>query len=135
MTETSTPEQQYYNAGGVTITNTRAILGSKTYAMTNITSVSLTERAANRAPGIIIVLVGLTSGICGLMLSPNVRIVGLIVGGLALALGIYLFISAKPTYAIQIGSASGENNVLSSKDKDRIVAIVKAMNQAIMDRG
>ena len=41
----------------------------------------------------------------------------------------------KPTYTVQIGSASGESNILESQDVDHITRIVKAMNDAIVRRG
>jgi hypothetical protein len=41
----------------------------------------------------------------------------------------------KPTYMVRIGSASGEADVLGSKDRDPIEHIVRAMNKAIIERG
>jgi hypothetical protein len=48
---------------------------------------------------------------------------------------ITFFILAKPTYAVQIRSASGESNILRSTDQSYVQRIVGAMNQAIAGRG
>ena len=41
----SEDERVYYSDGTITFTSTRAVLGGKTYAMANVTSVSLAEHS------------------------------------------------------------------------------------------
>ncbi|OGC81519.1 MAG: hypothetical protein A2V81_04430 [Candidatus Abawacabacteria bacterium RBG_16_42_10] len=57
------------------------------------------------------------------------------VGGLILLIwGIASANNAKPTFAVRIGTAGGESNVLESSDSEHIQKIVDAMNKAIVYR-
>jgi uncharacterized membrane protein YjjP (DUF1212 family) len=88
----------YYQDGDVTITNTRAVLGTKTYAMTNITSVSMETMPANRTRGELIVLLGLLAIIGGAIGNQDgVAILGLI----ALVPGIAIAAAAKPHHDVR----------------------------------
>ncbi len=52
-----TTEQTFYSDDkGVRITGTRAIFGSTTYSMANITSVTKGQEPAKRTPGILVTL-------------------------------------------------------------------------------
>jgi len=128
----------------VRITNLRAILGNKTYAMSNITSVSLNKRTPSRLP-VTFLLMG--AGLLALFLFSFIQLLGgedtnaipvlvlLLFGGGFLALGILMRWAIKPTYVVRIGSASGESDVLTSTDRDLTERIIGAMNQAIVMRG
>jgi len=119
-------EASYYQDGTVSITNARAVLGGKTYAMANITSVSMATIPANRKPGIVIAIIGLL--IAGVT---NGGIIGLLI----LAAGIVLAVIVKPSYVVRIGSASGEADGLVSPNIEYIQKIVNAVNEAIIKRG
>lgn len=125
----------YYNKDNLLVSNTRAILGSQTYSMANITSVSMHEVPPNRTPGLITLLVGIImmGGFVGGEDS-NCMAFGII--GIFVALfGAYLLWAPKTSYAVRIGSASGETNALSSPDKEYIRVIVAALNKSIIERG
>ena len=145
-------ENTFYQDGSVLITNTRAVLGAKTYAMANITSVSMKVIPADYTISIVVGLIGLfitacagcvsLFGFAGLDLnsssSAGPLVLGVVIGlfGVCgIGAGIALAFLAKPTYAVRIGSASGEGNVLASKDRDYIQKIITAMNEAIIKRG
>jgi hypothetical protein len=119
--------------GNVKITNLRAIISTKTYAMSNVTSVNLSKKSDSNAP-LFLILGGILLGMIGLT---NVRdyIGCLILAVLLVGGGILASKTAKPTYTVQIGSASGESNILESQDVDHIKRIVDAMNDAIVRRG
>ena len=122
----------YSDDRGVRITNTRAIIGTTTYAMANITSVSMGMKPANRTPGIAVAILGfLILLITGLLGSSG----GVIFGVILLGIGILIAAIVKPTCTVRIGSASGETDAVSSKDKKYIQVIVNAMNEAFMKRG
>lgn len=122
-------EKVYYSDGAITVTSTRAVLGTKTYAMANITSVSLGENQQAVGCGCALVLVGLLFALA--LFSADTIIVGLI--GLAiLALGALLM--KQKSYVVRIGSASGEANALENKKREYIQQIVDAVNQAIIER-
>ncbi len=128
-------EVSYYSDTAVTVTNARAVLGGKTYAMANITSVSMGEKPANRMPGIALAVLGLVIAACGGSVGGNQAGLGIVIGLLVLAAGIALVVMTKPSYIVRIGSASGEADGLVSKDKEYIQKIVTAMNEAIIKRG
>ncbi len=156
----SNSEITFYQDQSVFITNTRAVIGGKTYAMANITSVTVGEIAAKRIPGILIAAIGgpLTC-CCGVLLSAGLtsmfavtlqnqsssgpagalgtilNIGFLLVSFLIVVGGVALAIMAKPTYVVKIGSSSGEADALLSKDKEYILKIVNALNDAIVKRG
>jgi len=118
----------YSDDRSVRITNTRVIVGATTYAMANITSVLMAKKPANRVPGIVLAILGLI-----LLAIPvsGIRVLGVVL----LVLGILIAVIVKPTYTIRIGSASGESDAISSKDKKYVQGIVTAMNEAIIKRG
>jgi hypothetical protein len=130
----STPETTYYQDGSITVTNARAVLGSKTYAMANITSVSMGEIPANRTAGIVIAVIGLAILACSS--SGGSDGAGGIIGGLLVAgFGGFLAYIAKTQYVVKIGSASGESNALTANDREHIQKIVNSINEAIIKRG
>ena len=122
----------YSDDRGVRITNTRAIIGATTYAMANITSVSMGVKPANRIPGSVVAILGfLILLITGLLGSSG----GVIFGVILLGIGILIAAIIKPTCIVRVGSASGEADAISSKDKKYIQTIVNAMNEAFIKRG
>lgn len=142
-------EVTYYSDGAIRVTNARAVLGGKTYAMANITSVTMGKIPANRTAGIVIALAGLVIASCAgcpavFALSSSgsdttvfwVASVGVgLLGLLALAAGIAVAAGAQPSYVVRLGSASGETNALVSRDQEYIQKIVSALNEAIIRRG
>ena len=126
-------EVTYYEGSSVRVTNARAILGAKTYAMANITSVAIGKQSANRTPGVIIALIGLI--ITGIIAASDGGGGGIAIGVIVLIVGIVVAVLAKNTYIVRIGSASGEADALVSTNKEYINKIVSAMNEAIVQRG
>jgi len=135
-------EPTYYSDGeGVRITSTRLIIpgktgdeGPSTYAMANITSVKTIKRGPNRGAGIFIAILGacFIAARVGFEMDTEVlTIIGIILVVLGLALAILL----KPTYHLQIASASGETDALESKSKESIDHVVTAISEALIKRG
>lgn len=125
-------EKTYYTDNTVTITSTRAIFPDKTYAMANVTSVSLGTVPAETTPGCVVMIVGVafTWG-CFSQGSPVWGVVSLGV----LFFGIWLACKAKEKYVVRVGSASAESDALTSPDKSYTDRVVAAVSQAIIDRG
>jgi hypothetical protein len=133
----------------IRVTNLRAIVGNKTYAMSNVTSVSLNKKDPSSCLSVTFLLIGV--GLLGLFLLSLIQLLSsaiavprsvatptlvlLLLGGGFLAIGILMRRTAKTTYVVRIGSASGESDALSSVDRALIERIVGAMNQAIVLRG
>lgn len=133
MTDDRPSEMTIYEEGGVKITTARAVLGGKTYAMSNITSVSMSSEVESAG----CITFGLIIG------GAAVIIWGVAVGewlmagiGLVMAVGgFYLNRGEKTKYTVRIGSSSGEADALTSYDQAEIQKIIDAMNDAIVRRG
>lgn len=122
----STGETTFYKDLNVTVTQSRYVTQSKTYAMRNISSVHVFEIIKSRKFPIILIILGIL-----LLFSGDTRIVGII---FAIAGALFLFL-IKNEYAVRISTNSGEANSILSKDKAYIQKIVNALNEAIIHRG
>lgn len=127
-------ELSVYRDPNIQITNLRAILQDKTYAMANVTSVSMFTQVANKTPGIVLIILGGLITASGLG-DDSARGCAFTFGLPLLIAGILMTIAAKDVYWVRIGSASGETNALHSRNRDYILNIVSAMNDAIVRRG
>lgn len=124
--ETPQQEKVFYQDANVTVTQSRFIAGSKTYAMRNISSVSLFKIEKSRALPIILILIG------GLMLfGDSSRIFGVILA----AIGVLWVVLIKDEYSVRISTNAGEVNSLVSKEQPYIQKIVDALNDAMIHRG
>ena len=125
-------ETVYYQDEKVRITNSRAVIGDKTFAMANITSVAAEVTRGNYLLPVLLLPAGLCTASIGLLSDEqSIFVVGIIFILAAFAVSG----QAKNRYSVTIGSASGESNALTSTDKDYISDIVEAMNEAIIQRG
>ena len=135
---TSSKEIMYYSSGNVLITSSRAVFGSTTYSMINITSVTMGIIPPNRLLGILIALPGLLSllvGIVGIAGGDQAGFAAVAIGVVVGGIGIFVAARAKPKYQVRITSAAGEAEALSSGDRDVIERIIAAMNGAISEHG
>jgi hypothetical protein len=123
-------EKVYYSDGAITITSTRAVLGGKTYAMANVTSVSIGENQEGAGCGCALLGVGALLAIGGLSSADTAE---LGVFGIVIVIAGFLWMNSR-TYVVRIGSASGEANALQDRSREYIQTIVDAVNQAIIDR-
>jgi hypothetical protein len=109
----------------VTVTNTRFIVASKTYAMAGVTSVGYISDPPKRGWPLAIGLIG---GVC--MLDPDIRLLGFIA---LLIAGLWL-LAVKGEYAVVLTSASGEVEAVRSHDEQEIEEIVNAIEKSIVYR-
>lgn len=140
----ATEEREIYSSGDVRITNLRAVLGPKTYAISNITSVSMSERRPSRVVPIALFgfgVIALIFFVGSIRLDPN-RFGGqsanwadLVVAVILLVLAMLWANSQKTQYLVRVGSASGESDDLGSPDKAQIQQVVDALNEAIVQKG
>lgn len=131
-------EITYYEDADVTVTASRMVVGDKTYVMTNITSVAMIEQpdASAGCFGCFGVFGGLVAlaGLLTLVSSGAFGALVALVGACIVALSVGGYGQTKPNFSVQISSASGEAHAVTSKDKERIAAIVNAVKQAIIER-
>lgn len=123
--DTST-EKVFYRDLDVTVTQTRFISHSKTYAMRNISSVSLGRIDRSIVGEILLVVIGTL-----MCIGDETRIAGIIM----IVIAIVLFFVRKDSYSVRINSNSGEADGFISKDKEVIQKVVNAVNEAIVFRG
>jgi hypothetical protein len=124
--ETSQAERTFYQDADVTVTQARFVTQNKTYAMRNISSVSLYHIASSRIFQIILLALGLL-----MLLDDGLRTAGFF---MAVIGGLWLYFT-KDSYAVRISTNSGETNSVISKDKEYVTKIVNALTDAIVHRG
>lgn len=119
-------ETTYYQDPSVTVTQSRFVAFSKTYAMRNISSVHIFEIVKSKMKAMLLILFGFP-----FLFSKEIFFVGIIM----VALGIWWLTRIKNEYAVRISTNAGEANSIISKDKAYIQKIVNALNEAIINRG
>lgn len=120
-------EQTFLNEAGITVTKSRFIIPSQTYAMSGVTSVKTYEETPSRKGPIILIVIG-AFALAG---GKGTMVVAL----LFLVAGIAWFLKQKSTYHVLLSSASGEVKALSHQDSNWIGRVVSALNQSIVARG
>jgi hypothetical protein len=131
-TKESAGEIMLYSDRSVVITTTRAVFGAKTYAMSNIASITMGTKSSNVG-----LLFGILLFLMGLMCIAinNHSLMSIVFGLTFLGCGGLILYSLKTTYVVRIASTSGEADALLSKDEAYIRRIVSAANEAIIERG
>ena len=119
-------EFTFYQDGNVTVTQSRFVTNSKTYAMRNISSVHIFEIIKSKTLPITMIIIGIL-----MLFSDASRVLGLIL----LTLGIFILAFTKNEFSVRISTNSGEVNSIVSKDRLYIQNIVSALNDAIVYRG
>ena len=139
---TTSQEFTYYSSDNVLVTSTRAVVGAATYALANITSVSMRVIAPSRLRpflglvfGLLLFSWSLWRLVVGVGAAAEEMILSMVIGLAFSGECARRVVRARPTYVIEIASASGEAKALKSKDRDHIERIVGAMQQAISERG
>ncbi|MBI1801039.1 MAG: hypothetical protein HY259_05535 [Chloroflexi bacterium] len=141
-------EQTFYADERVQVTNARACIHGKTYAMAHVTSVALIKIAPERFWGMLCAILGLMLAAVFFplgVIAPRINVLqdfdpllfsftGAL-GLLAVVISLILLFRQKPDYAVRIGSASGESDALYSKDLTYIQQVITALNDSIVARG
>lgn len=127
-------EEIIFTRDAVRITTTRAVIRNKTYAMSNITSVSMGRKKPRNCLASSLLMIGLLTLLSGLAsiadgTYPWTRLIlsAFLIGG-----AIFLY---RPVYELRLASASGEISALQSTKEAVIQEIVGAINEAIIRRG
>jgi hypothetical protein len=122
----------YHDREGVTITGSAAIFGDRTYALEDITSVTMETSPANRLPSLLLAAFGaiiLALAVASLGRDSLLGIV-LIVGGLVLlVVGAVLVATTRDRYMVCVETASGVEAALVSPDREYVQRVVQAMRR------
>lgn len=130
MSEVTNAEKTYYSNGNVTVTNTRFIVPSQTYAMSGVTSVKYLKNSPNRMAPIAVLIGGFL--LVAMSIGASASIWHYLI---FMSPGIIWLALQRTSYSIQLSSASGESRALVSKEGDFIKKVVDALNQSIIERG
>jgi hypothetical protein len=133
-------ETTIYQQGEVHITNLRAVFHTKTYAISNITSVDSQRIEASGCAPAFLVILGIFLALFGIGAATGRNgdagdIVMIIIGAVMVFGGAYVSRTAKPTYAVNLTTAAGEVKAYTSADETTIKNIVEALNNAIIQKG
>jgi hypothetical protein len=129
-------EKEFFNHDGVVITSKRAVFRDTMYPIQSISAVKQinSEKFSLTNKGLAILLNSIVALVLLEIVLPNLVIIWLI---LAFILILYSFFNSETKVFYHIGlHTSGTNiQVYSTTDKREMEDIVKAINDAIIDRG
>jgi hypothetical protein len=134
-------EVTYYSDDHITITNARARIYGKTYAMAHVTSVAMLRQNPDRLLPVVMLILGggvfVVTILVIMLLGTDwssfacfwlPSFVCMVIGGIWL-------LSSRPKYILRISTASGETDATASRDRDYIGRVVQVINQVIIERG
>lgn len=128
-------EQKIYSDNVVAVTTTRVIIGGATYALRNITSVSMTFTPPRVFGPVLLLFVSIIIFFIGEFLSyggnSSTGIIAFVAAGIIVCGAIYGMCRTKSTYHVCLASAAGEVHALSSKNRAYIERVVLSINEAI----
>jgi hypothetical protein len=141
------PEKVIYTDGhDVTVTDSTLQVKNQEYKLNGVTGCGLKVLQPQRAPAIVLLVIGIGLIVAGLMnaidpaIIPDMTIAGYVVSantlavwiGAALALtGLLILGLTHERYAVRIATAEGERDAVVSRKKEYIRQIVDAINQAV----
>lgn len=122
-------EHIFFQQGTVTVSKTRFIVGSQTYAMRNITSVKPVTYPPSRGAPIFLLLVGMLTAVVAFPRgSYGFGIFGLLLLGFA----IFVLVRQRPTFGVFLTTSGGEIRAIQSRNWPFIQSVVAALNESIM---
>lgn len=129
-------EVPIYEKADVKITNLRAVFGAKTYAIANITSVEGQTIESNGCLLASVILMGIFFTLVGIPFILDKQSFGMFIFGVFMfALAYLIKKSQRPSYAVNLTTASGEIKAYTSFNQQSIQEIVNALNDAIIQKG
>lgn len=119
-------ETIYFEQDGVQVTNARFKVDAQTYAVRNITSTAAWTKPQRWLGALLCAVIGLmaVSGGRG----------GFGVAGFFLLLAAVLYWTGRPWHFVLLSTASGEVKALKSRERDYILRVVNALNDAMVSQ-
>jgi hypothetical protein len=119
-------------AEGVKVTSTRFIVGAETYLLSGITSIRSIRIPPNYVPPIVLIVFALLACWGAIKFdNPLFYVVGLAGVGLG---GLWAWRLCS-RFAIVLCTAADENRSLISVDREFVVSVLRALNEAVIARG
>jgi len=149
----ATTDTIYYTDGHeVVVTNTTFKVKRREFKLPGITRHGFTQLRPHRAPGILILIIGLGIFLIGFLefeLLPSISAITVQMGDrsfgidlISMALGVLIFFAgllmaflARPKYAVRISTAEGDLNAVVSRHLEYIHQIIDGLNRAFMSSG
>ena len=141
------PEKVIYTDGhDVTVTDTTLQVKNQEYRLNGVIKCGMMVLQPQRAPGIILLVLGIGLIVAGLMQAinpawvPDMEIAGklfsantlaLWIGGALALIGLLVLGLMRQRYAVRIATAEGEKDAVVSDKKEYIHQIVDAINQGV----
>jgi hypothetical protein len=130
-------EKTFYESDNIKVTSVRFIVNNQTYALSSVNSVRVSEvdtTSSYTAPALIA-----AGGIVWVLflIAFKGRPIYYLQPIALMVAGIYLLTRIKKNseYRVVLTTSSGENAVLRSNEKQEIILVEKALNDAIVYRG
>lgn len=127
-------EKVFFNFDGITVSNSRFIVRSKTYAMQSVTSVKPGIVEPKRLIATSFMFIGMLLLVGELMELLDTGVL-LIAGAIAVLIGLIAWYVEKTRYAVILNTSAGEHHALISERKQDIEHVLQALNEAIVSRG
>ena len=124
----------YYEDEEVAISPGVAILGDRTYSLSDVASVSLEYKPASRMPSLLLAAFGALVAVTALADVWGDPVMGIVVTACGLALlglGTLLAATAQPRYIVRVNTAAGEEDALVSPNQERVERIAQAIRKAL----
>ena len=130
------PEEEiFYSDKAVAVTSSRVIIWGTTYALRNITSVSMRFSPPKIFGAVVLLFAGvfiLLAAFLSVHGSMPAPVGAYIIAPAMIGTAILWMCSSKTKYHVSLSSASGEVHALTSKNKSYIEKIVLSINEAIV---
>ncbi len=117
----------FYNKNGILVDQSRYNVEGETFPINTIASVSAQKITNPKLiiPGLLFTLVGLIN----IAFNPGIGFLALVAGA------VFLYFAFAAKYAVRITNAAGNADSYMSKNREEILEIVDAINEAIVNRG
>lgn len=131
-------EKIFYELDGIKVTNSRFVVDQATYPISNISSVKTSFRKPSkvfRTFAVILIIFGIFCLFAAITGPQGAQMGSIIFGLLCLAFGISRFKKAKAEHMVVLATSGGEMQAYRTHKQEVIIAIVDALNDAIVHRG
>ena len=127
----SSGEVVLFQSGEIMVTNTRFVVGTKTFAMRSITSVQSVKKRANYTFPCMVVSGGVVIAFTGFSYSLWLGLFGI----LTVFQGLWFISQWRPVFTVVLTTAAGEATAYRNPNQDHISQIVRALNDCIISHG